>query len=95
MLFDRDKYGIWRIGNELAAAICKATLKGSHLTLKYTEGIDIAQSSDTQYTVSMLPRQTLEPVTIDTTVDNLFDMNFKWNTSGGSLIVSNSIIQIL
>lgn len=33
--------------------------------------------------------------TIDTTVDNLFDMNFKWNTSGGSLIVSNAIIQIL
>ena len=59
------------------------------------QGRDIAQSSDTQYTVSVLPRKTLEPVTIDTTVDNLFDMNFKWNTSGGSLIVSNAIIQIL
>ena len=55
----------------------------------------MVQSSDTQFTASMFPRKTLVPITIDTTIDNLFDLRFKWDSTGNSIIVSNLIMQIL
>ena len=55
----------------------------------------MVQSSDTQFTASLFPRKTLVPITIDTTVDNLFDLRFKWDSAGNSIIVSNLIMQIL
>ena len=59
------------------------------------QGRDLVQSSETQFTSSLFPRKTLVPITIDTTIDNLFDLTFKWGTAGCSLVVSNMIIQIL
>jgi len=79
------------IENEIIATVRSVGVNGSIIY----QGRDLVQSSDTQYTLAMLPRKTLVPITIDTTVDNLFDMTFKWNTLGGSLVVSNAIIQIL
>ena len=32
---------------------------------------------------------------INTTVDNLFDLRFKWGSAGNSITVSNLIMQIL
>ena len=59
------------------------------------QGRGLVQSSDTQFTASMFPRKTLVPITIDTTIDNLFDLRFKWDSTGNSIIVGNLIMQIL
>ena len=59
------------------------------------QGRDLVQTSDTQFTASLFPRKTLVPITINTTVDNLFDLRFKWGSTGNSIIVSNLIMQIL
>lgn len=59
------------------------------------QGRDLVQTSETQFTSSLFPRKTLVPITIDTTIDNLFDLTFKWGTTGCTLVVSNMIIQIL
>ena len=34
-------------------------------------------------------------ITGNTTIDNLFDLRFKWNSTGNSIIVNNLIMQIL
>jgi hypothetical protein len=59
------------------------------------QGRDLVQTSELQYTLSMQPRKILVPITINTTIDNLFDLRFKWGSAGNSIIVSNLIMQIL
>lgn len=79
------------IENEIILTVRSVGANGSIIY----QGRDFVQSSDTQFTASLFPRKTLVPITIDTTVDNLFDLTFQWGSLGNYLIVSNMIIQIL
>lgn len=79
------------IENEMILTVRSAGVNGSIIY----QGRDLVQTSESQYTVSLAPRKTLVPITIDTTVDNLFDLRFQWSTAGNSIIVSNMMIQIL
>lgn len=79
------------IENEIMLTVRSIGTTGSTIY----QGRDLVQSSDTQFTASLFPRKTLVPITINTTVDNLFDLRFKWGTTGNSIIVSNLIMQIL
>ena len=38
---------------------------------------DLVQTSDTRFTAYLVPRKILVPITINTTVDSLFDIRFK------------------
>lgn len=56
------------------------------------QGRDIILTSATQYTVALKESTLTQEVTIDTTVDNLLDILFKWNNAGCKLISSNGYI---
>lgn len=59
------------------------------------QGFTSIQTSETQFTSAFVPVKLIAPVSVNTTIDNLFDMTFRFNNSGNELIVSNAIVQKL